>query len=480
MLPEKIAFVDIETTGLGVTRDRIIEIGILRVENNQVTQRYQTLLNPETYVSPNIQAMTGITKEELDDAPTFYEVKDDILDLLKDCAFVAHNVRFDYGFLRNEFARSGISYSSRHFCTVKLSKYLYPQFPHHNLDAIIQRFGFPCEKRHRAFDDAKVICDFYQHVLKNLPEDVLLSAVNLALKKPTLPTAISPDILASLPEAAGVYIFYAENRSPLYVGKSINIRERVMSHFSNDHASGKEMKIAQQIHSIETIRTAGELGALLKESVLVKKLQPLYNRMLRHARKLVVLKSSMNDGGYQEVSIETVNEINADSVENILGVFRSQRQAKALLITLAKEHNLCEKYLQLEKTKTSCFAYRLGNCKGACNGKENPIFYNTRFLEAFGKYKMKKWPFKGPIIIKEKNELDEAEEGFVIDKWCLIGSIKTMEFHIHDKLENEYLFDLDTYKILRQYFMKKDNWKKITEVKKPEQSIDHEYSAMSL
>src|SRR5258707_8653500 len=118
MLPEKIAFVDIETTGLSVTRDRIIEIGILRVENNCLARSYQTVLNPEMYISPSIQSMTGITTREIEKAPSFYEIRDDIQEILADCVFVAHNVRFDYGFMRNEFRRLGVSYSSKHFCTV--------------------------------------------------------------------------------------------------------------------------------------------------------------------------------------------------------------------------------------------------------------------------------------------------------------------------------------------------------------------------
>src|SRR3989344_686890 len=171
MLPEKIAFVDIETTGTSLASDRIIEIGIVRVENNTVTKTFQTLINPQTYLSPFITNMTGIQEHMLDNAPTFSQVKDDIKQLLQDCVFVAHNVRFDYGFLKHEFKRLGHTFTQKHFCTVKLSQILFPRARHHNLDSIIKRHSISCENRHRAFDDAQVLWDFFQLLQQKFPPE---------------------------------------------------------------------------------------------------------------------------------------------------------------------------------------------------------------------------------------------------------------------------------------------------------------------
>lgn len=457
MLPKTLVFVDTETTGLSLQRDRIIEIGLLRVENDTVVKTFKTLLNPETYISPMIQSMTGISKEALENAPSFYEMKDELIELMNDAVFVAHNVRFDYGFLRNEFKRAGMSFSSKHFCTVKLSKYLFPGLKRYNLDTIIEQFGISCARRHRAFDDAKVLWDFYQIAKEKVGIDNFLSAVNLALKKPSLPVGLSKDIVDSLPESPGVYIFYGAQGTPLYIGKSINIRERVLSHFANDHTSSTEMKIAQQIEHIELIKTSGELGALVKEAMLIKKMQPLYNRKLRINRKLIILKSFTNTKGYDQITLDTLDGIDHKELGNMLGVFRSQRQAKEFLIGIAKKHMLCEKLLCLEKTKTACFSYRLGNCKGACIGKEHPLRYHIRFLEAFSKNKIKPWPFKGPILIKEKNEFDNTIETFIVDKWCLLGSVNSSDNTENDKYSNTYLFDVDTYKILCQYLLNQKN-----------------------
>ncbi|PIZ64583.1 hypothetical protein CO051_01130 [Candidatus Roizmanbacteria bacterium CG_4_9_14_0_2_um_filter_39_13] len=138
------SFVDIETTGTSTRHDRIIEIGILRVENDKIVKKYNQLINPETHVSPFITQITGIIPDDLEDAPTFEIVKDEVYELLRDSIFVAHNVRFDHGFLKNEFKRFDMQFSMKQLCTVRLSRTLFPEHRHHNLDAIIERFNITC------------------------------------------------------------------------------------------------------------------------------------------------------------------------------------------------------------------------------------------------------------------------------------------------------------------------------------------------
>lgn len=454
MLPDKICYVDVETTGMRSNFDRVIEIGILRVENQKLVDTFQTLINPGDYIPPEILSMTGISMSEVENAPHFWEIKDDLLKIMQGAVFVAHNVRFDYSFLKNEFKRCGHSFSPKHFCTVKLSRSLFPTWPSHNLDSIIANMNIKCKNRHRAFDDAKVLFEFIKKVQKGIEPEVLRLALNKALKRPSVPVKLDVKVLDELPESAGVYIFYGENGVPLYIGKSINIQERVKSHFSQDIHSPIEMRISQQVESIEAIKTAGELGALLKEAYLVKKMQPLYNRKLRVSRKMVVLKASFDTNGYQKVIMEESGFIDPMEVPNILGVFRSKKQAKDFLVNLAKEYSLCEKLLGTENTKSECFGYRLGRCKGACQNKEKAIFYNVRAMEAFYKTKLKPWPFEGSILIKEEDLMEEKEDGFLVDKWCYLGRVTSGEV---EKYGEEYVFDLDTYKILERYLRNDKN-----------------------
>lgn len=458
MLPVKICFVDIETTGHRGQYDRIIEIGIIQTLDGKIVNEFQSLINPMRPIPPEITFLTGISAQDLEHAPNFSELSNQILMLLKDHVFVAHNVRFDYGFLKHEFYRLGISFAPKHFCTVKLSRTLFPRFTHHNLDAIIKRFNLSCNNRHRAFDDAKVIYDFYRISQEKFPQEVFLKAVNKALKKPTLPIGLQLTDLDSLPEQPGVYLFYgalpATNSQaiPLYIGKSKNIRERVLSHFAADLRSGIEMKIAQQINRIETIQTAGELGALFTESQLIKKLLPLYNKRLRQKHTLMALRQYETPTGYKTITIEPVEILLPSSLSDFMGFFRSKREAKEFLSNVSEEYCLCNKLLGLEKTETACFSYRLDKCKGACLKKELPLSYNMRFVQAFSKTKIKPWPFSGPIVIQEINNFTQKKELFFVDKWCVLGSLQYDEFGNQTQSANaNFQFDLDIYKILWRF-----------------------------
>lgn len=445
-LPSTLVFLDTETTGGSLRTDRVIEIGMLRVENGKLVKKFNSLINPQRYVPPEIEMLTGISGAMVDTAPTFFELKDQILEMMEDAVFVAHNARFDYGFIKTEFKRLGINFSAKHLCTVKLSRNLYPQFDHHNLSILIERHGFTIENRHRAFDDAEVLWKFYQKIQTEFSAELIEAAVNKAQKRPSIPTGLSGDDLDALPENPGVYIFYGESGIPLYVGKSVNIRDRVLSHFAADHTSSLELKITQQIKSIETIQTEGELGALLKEAYLVKKLQPLYNRRLRQKNKLLVLKYSENEQGYFNCSFGIQDHIDPQEIDKIIGVFRSKKSLQEFLFSIAKEHNLCEKLLGVDKTSSSCFGYRLGRCKGACSNKEKPLFYNFRFMEIIGKMKFKKWPFEQPIVIDDYSNDGTTRDSFIINNWCVIGKMNTSSNKLETTLDIG--FDLDTYKIL--------------------------------
>ena len=159
--PNKMVILDVETTGGKATYHRIIEIGLLIVDDGKLIERWQSFINPETSLPPFIQRLTGIQPSMIDDAPIFASVAKTLFDKLKGRTLVAHNARFDYGFLKNEFERVGISYNTKPLCSVKFSRDLYPQFKHHGLSAIIKRFQLTIENRHRALDDASMIYEFF-------------------------------------------------------------------------------------------------------------------------------------------------------------------------------------------------------------------------------------------------------------------------------------------------------------------------------
>ncbi len=458
MTYDNLAIIDVETTGGSSSFDRIIEVGVLRIENNKIVKKFETLINPQTVVSPFIEKLTGISSQSLENAPTFYEIKDELKDLLKDSIFVAHNARFDYSFIKNEFKRLEMDFRAKQLCTVKFSRLLFPKYRRHSLDNVIERFGIECVRRHRALDDAQVVWEFIKKAPEFVDEERIKKAYFTVMKKPSLPPLLLKGEIEKLPEAPGVYLFYGEGELPLYIGKSINIYDRVLSHFNSDTDSSRELEISQQVKRIETIKTAGELSALILESELVKKMQPVYNRRLRYSSRLTYLEKKENTDGYFTINIKTTNEIEVNELENVLAVVKSQKQAKEMLSNLIKEFSLCETLLGLNNSKGACFSYHLGWCKGACMKKEKKEIYNSRFVLAFVKTKLSNWPFSGPIIVKEKFE--EIEEGLVFDKWCYLGTyeeVKNSEKNVDMTLSN-----FDVYKILRGFLKNDANMKKIS------------------
>jgi DNA polymerase-3 subunit epsilon len=464
---KKLAFVDIETTGTNFLSDRIIEISILVLENDKLINSFTTLINPETSLSPFITGITGINSKDLEKSPTFFDVHKEIEEILNNCVIVAHNVRFDYGFIKTEFKRLGKNFRSKTLCTVKLSRYFYPQFINHNLDSIISRHGFECLHRHRAYDDAKVLVDFYHYLKANFSHKKLTKALNFVQKKSSLPSFLKSDSYDDLPETPGVYIFYGNNDIPLYIGKSVNIKIRVLSHFQNSSSSNHELQLFQQLKSIKTIDSAGDLTASILESRLIKELKPLHNRQLRSRQEFYLLKQIKTSDNYYSVNIEKTKNIKLEDIDNLLGIFNSKRKVQNFLITVAKEYNLCPKLLTLDHSKNSCFSYHLGDCFGACINEEHFLKYNLRFMEAFSHRKIKKWPFDSPVMITETNHFNGLTQKIILDNWCLLAVIKsTPDIADNDTEIYETNFDYDIYKIIKKALKNDKNIFKISKIDK--------------
>ncbi len=469
-LPTKFTFIDVETTGTNPRRDRIIEVGALVVENNEIVETYSEVINPQTHIPPEITALTGISQSETERAHTFDSAAVNILSLLKDRVFVAHNARFDYAFLKHEFFRTGMQFSAKTLCTVKLSRKLFPSLPHHNLDTIIKTFGISCSARHRAYDDAKATYDFFCRATELTEISVFKNALTCLLKKPTLPDSLTEEQLNSLPEGPGVYIMYGKvldnilKEPPiLYIGKSVSVRDRVLSHFASDYQTTTEMNISQKVSHIETIETAGELGALIRESRYIKEKSPIYNKKLRRHQNITVLRKKENANGFLTVSIESFSA--GSDIKDIVGIFRSKKKAIEAIRYLTEEYHLCPKLLGIESGKGACFHFQLEKCRGGCLGKENYLRYNIRFLQAFSSLKIPDWPFQEPIGIIE--EYFAKKETHIIDKWLYLGSVCDNGSASEIKLYNPQ-FDWDIYKILKRYILNQKHTSNIIPIPRSE------------
>jgi DNA polymerase-3 subunit epsilon len=275
-----LAIVDVETTGADPAADRVTEIAILHAEGGALTARWSTLVNPGAAIPGAIQALTGISQDMVDSAPRFADIAGEVHERLAGRVFVAHNARFDYGFVRREFERAGLKYLAKTLCTVRLSRRLYPGAAGHDLDSLIERHGLECEARHRALPDAAALWQFLRIAAGEHGEDVLAVAARQIARQPALPPHLDRTVIDEIPEAPGVYLFYDDGAAPLYIGKSRAMRSRVLQHFI------ATASWTQRVRRIEWQRTAGELGALLREAELVKALDPVYNRQLRKPQRL--------------------------------------------------------------------------------------------------------------------------------------------------------------------------------------------------
>jgi DNA polymerase-3 subunit epsilon len=454
VLDGPLAFVDIETTGMSYTRGRVIEVAAIRVEGGEIVDSFNSLVDPQTELPMFITDLTGISRTDLDGAPTFHDIADGLNSVLQDAVFVAHNVRFDYGFLKHEFGRTGRKFNPKLLCTVRLSKALYPAVRGHKLQDLIDRCNIQVAARHRAYDDAQAMWHFIQHAQRVFPAPDIEAAVKLQVKTPSLPKNLDPKLVSQISEEPGVYIFQDDKGSPLYIGKSVNLKKRVQSHFSADHEYESEFKISQQVAHIETIETGGELAALLLESKLVKDLQPLFNRQLRRRQKLTLARQSRRPDGYITLSIEDTAGIETDDIGSILGVYTTKGKARQFIDAIIKDFGLCPKLMGFEKGRGACFSYQLKRCGGACAGKEDADTYNARLLSAFEGRRLEEWPYRTPVIIEEKS-FNEQQRLIVVDQWCVVADISVQPGCEPDISFQEKMFDIDTYKILRSYIKSK-------------------------
>lgn len=450
----RLAFVDLETTGATATADRITEVGIVEVDEGGVRE-WSSLVNPGTRISEFIERLTGISNDMVAAAPAFADLADEIAGRLEGRLFIAHNVHFDYGFLKNEFRRAGRRFQAPTLCTVKLSRRLFPEHRKHSLETLIQRHGLAVEARHRALADARAIYQFWCRAQELQDPQLFAQAVAELSARPRLPPQLDPAVLDDLPEAPGVYLFYGENALPLYVGKGKDIRQRVLAHFAGDHGSAREMALSQQVRRIDWRETAGEIGALLLEAELVKTLHPLHNRRLRANEVLCSWHLAEAEPGLWRPRLVTVVDTDLGRTPDLYGLFKDGREARKVLEQLAAEHGLCPGLLGLEKLRPGrpCTAQPLRKCRGACVGKEPVSMHSGRLMAALAKVRLKTWPFPGPALLREGEGLH------LIDGWRYRGTAGSDEELAALAEAPEGAFDADIYKVLVKVAGRLQSWR---------------------
>lgn len=402
------AIIDIETCGgkYEYKRGRITEICILLHDGLQVTEKFTTLLDPECYISPYFTQITNITNDMVAGQPKFHEVAQKIWDMTENRIFVAHNVNFDYGFIRDEFASLGAKFRRETLCTVRLSRKLLPGKISYSLGNLCSSLGIENEARHRAEGDAVATAKLFDLLMQ-------LKAMNPQYKNQGVEELMTRRIdkmkqyiLEKLPEACGVYYFLNKEREIIYVGKSVNAYQRALTHFnSKEH---KSKKMLNDLYQADFTETGSEIIALLLEAEEIKKHKPKYNRM----RKADLFTHCI-DWFKDDADIINFKIVEYDTSENALCSFASYSSARERLESWIEDHELCMTYTGLTSADAVCFNHQIKKCRGICAGQEEIELYNKRAQQILEDYIFKEKDF---VIIdrgktKEEKSLILIENG---------------------------------------------------------------------
>jgi DNA polymerase-3 subunit epsilon len=299
--------VDIETTGGRQNDDRITEIAIIVHNGEKIVEEFTSLVNPCKPIHPFVVSLTGISDDMVRNAPVFGDIAQKVLSLTENKVFVAHNVSFDYGIIRREFNKIGINFQRKHLCTVKLSRKIMPGYKSYSLGNICQDLNIPNLDRHRAYGDAFATTLLLEKIMSADSSQIINSLIEEEVQTHLLPPNVSKDIMDNIPEMTGVYQFLDQNRKILFVGKSRNIRKRLLSHFSNDFNKKYWLKLKNSIYDIQYQITGSELLAELIESEEIKRYAPPFNTIQRRRNYRYALTLSKDQEGYYQLSIDGVN-----------------------------------------------------------------------------------------------------------------------------------------------------------------------------
>lgn len=377
------AIIDLETTGGRAARDRITEVAIVLHDGERIVHQWESLINPECYIPQGISELTGITQEMVRDAPKFYETAKEIVQLTQDAVFVAHNVRFDYGFLCEEFKRLGFTYTRKQLCTLRLSRQAFPGLPSYSLGKLADALGVPLHNRHRAMGDARATAEIFSLILqKHQFREEAARIINMGIRESSLPIGISLEKIHSLPESCGVYYLHDIHGNVVYVGKSINIRKRIAEHFADN--STKAARLREMVHDLSFEVTGSELVALLYESHEIKRLNPPVNRAQRARSYPYAVYAYVNPEGYLCFAMDKISTKTKQSLQ-VVAEYAQLAHARGHLESIREQFELCANYCESNRQKGPCFFFHLHKCHGACKGLENPENYNQRALQAIEK-----------------------------------------------------------------------------------------------
>jgi len=371
------AIVDIETTGSYAAANGITEISIHVFDGEKVVEKFETLINPCQPIPRYIQAFTGINDTMVANAPKFEDVAERVHQLLNDKIFIAHNVNFDYSFVKAQLNDCGFDLNSRKLCTVRLSRKIFPGFSSYSLGNLCHSLGININHRHRAGGDTEATVKVFRLLLENDKEQHIQKSLQRNSKEQSLPPNVPKEHFDRLPYSPGVYYFHNEKGKIIYVGKATNLRYRVNSHFSNNSESRQKQNFLRHTYAITFQPCATELMACILESTEIKKIWPIFNSSQKRWEDVYGIYTYEDQNGYMRLAIEK-NKKQLTPAHT----FHYLVDGHAVLRKLIREYNLCPKLCFMQRDNEKCEGIKEKYCHGACESKEEAADYNNRVKEA--------------------------------------------------------------------------------------------------
>lgn len=381
------AVVDIETTGGYAASNGITEIAVFITDGTRVSGEFHTLLNPRYPIPRFIESLTGITNEMVAHERDFKSIANELYLLLHDKIFVAHNVNFDYSFIKHHFQEAGYDLHCKKLCTVRLGRQVIPGLRGYGLEKLCNHLGIAIENRHRANGDAAATVKVLHYLLQHDKGSHVSRMLKANSKEQFLPPNVPAAEIKDLPSRPGVYYFHDKKGKVIYVGKAKDLRKRVNSHFSNNKISRQKQEFLKKIYHITYCETATELMAFILESIEIKKLWPEQNRSQKNFSHLYGLYCFEDANGYLRLCIEKKKK-NLQAIYT----FNLLTEGYSLLRRLVSEFGLCPRLCFLQSDRVPCQALEEDKCRGACIRKESPAKYNRRVKKCIAHFEIEELP----------------------------------------------------------------------------------------
>ena len=390
------AILDIETTGGKYDEEGITEIAIYRHDGETITDQFSSLVNPQIEIQPFVQKLTGISGKMLQNAPKFYEIAKRVVQITEDCVIVAHNAAFDYRILQTEFRRLGFAFERKSLCTVSLSQLLLPDQPAYSLGKLVRNLGIPFSDQHRAQGDAKVTVKLFELLLeKDLHKNILKAHISSEHPNKVPPKFL--EVIDGLPSEMGVYYIHNSKNEIIYIGKSNNIKKRILNHLTGK--SKKARVIQNEIHKVTFALTGGELVSLLKEQNEIKTNAPKLNKAMKY--RIFPMGIRLDDSvEYPELIVEQIKK-----EHTYFSVYKNSKSAKSAIFNWTENYGICFKKTSLSNKTGACFLHEVNKCDGACTGKETSDSYRKKIKLLLADFE---YPFSDFIITSKGRKLGES------------------------------------------------------------------------